>query len=173
MNSPNPTNQPVLFLDVDGVLNRCEGEPLMLVPSLLKNLVRIVEETDCQIVLSSTWRLFQPALQTIRAAFADLGLMIHGQTPDLCVYVDSGIAVAKCRGDEIQKWMDDNFAPDRFVILDDMPDMGHLLPHLMQTDSFQGLTDEITNQAIDALMLSPSTPKTNHEIKERRYRRWM
>ena len=36
-------SQPILFLDVDGVLNRCGRSPVRLEPDLLANLVKIAE----------------------------------------------------------------------------------------------------------------------------------
>ena len=141
----------VLFLDVDGVLNRCGKSAVKLEAALLANLVRIVEETDCRIVLSSTWRLMDRAMKDLKFAFDDLGLILDGATPDLARVMENGIWLAKDRGHEIQAWMDDHFTPERFCILDDNTDMAHLLPKLIKTHSFEGLTDAITERVIDAL----------------------
>ena len=141
----------MLFLDVDGVLNRCGKSPMKLEPDLLANLVRIVEETDCRIVLSSTWRIMDRAMKELKFAFDDLGIILDGATPDLCHVMENGIYAAKERGHEIQAWMDDNFTPARFCILDDNTDMAHLLPKLIKTDSFEGLTDAITERVISSL----------------------
>jgi len=143
----------ILFLDVDGVLNRCGKSMLKLETDLLANLVRIVDETDCQIVLSSTWRLMARAMKELKFAFDDRGLIIAGATPDLARVMENGIWAGKERGHEIQAWMDEHFIPDRFVILDDNSDMAHLLPKLIKTDSFEGLTATITQQVIAALTL--------------------
>lgn len=141
----------VLFLDVDGVLNRYGKFPVNLESDLLANLVRIVETTDCRIVLSSTWRLMDRAMRDLKFAFDDLGLILDGVTPDLARTMENGIWAGKERGHEIQAWMDDHFTPDRFCILDDNSDMAHLLPKLIKTNSFEGLTDAITDRVIDAL----------------------
>ena len=145
------TSCSVLFLDVDGVLNRCGKSPVKLEADLLANLVRIVEETDCRIVLSSTWRLMDRAMVELKFAFDDLGLILDGATPDLARVMENGIWAGKERGHEIQAWMDDHFTPERFCILDDNTDMAHLLPKLIKTNSFDGLTDAITERVISSL----------------------
>src|SRR4051812_18579144 len=53
----------ILFLDVDGVLNRvgtkerCPNGCIGVEPDLCARLERVVSSTGCSIVLSSTWRL--------------------------------------------------------------------------------------------------------------------
>ena len=141
----------VLFLDVDGVLNKCGFSTVSLMPELLERLVRIVEATDCRIVVSSTWRCFPKAMEELTRTLDDLGLVIHGVTPDLCRQTEGGIYLAKERGHEIQAWMDANGTPQRFVILDDNSDMAHLKDRLVQTNSFWGITEETERAAISAL----------------------
>ncbi len=140
-----------LFLDVDGVLNRCDKSPSRLESDLLANLARIVAATDCGIVLSSTWRLNPSALEELALAFEACGLAIAGMTPDLCGLSESGIFMAKERGEEIQAWMNENGTPERFCIIDDNSDMAHLGRNLVQTDSFEGLTETIAERVIDLL----------------------
>lgn len=140
-----------LFLDVDGVLNRCDKSPSRLEFDLLANLARIVAATDCGIVLSSTWRLNPSALEELALAFEACGLAIAGMTPDLCGLSESGIFMAKERGEEIQAWMNENGTPERFCIIDDSSDMAHLRMHLVQTDSFEGLTETIAERVIKML----------------------
>ncbi len=143
---------PILFLDVDGVLNRCGRSPVRLEPDLLANLVKIVESTDCQIVLSSTWRVMPNAMIELTAALSDLGLVIHGMTPDLArKHGASSVWVAVERGMEIQAWLDAHGNPPRFAILDDNSDMAHLEPRLVQTDSFHGLTLGIASRVVAML----------------------
>ena len=49
----------VLFLDVDGVLNRCGKSAQGLEEDKVALLKQIVAATGCRIVLSSTWRKTQ------------------------------------------------------------------------------------------------------------------
>lgn len=89
----------VLFLDVDGVLNRlstiaalgCTG----LEPDCLRLLRRILDATDARVVLSSTWRE-DADLRAIVAA--ELGSRLIGDTPVL----------ATLRGQEILAWLADH-----------------------------------------------------------------
>ena len=48
----------ILFLDVDGVLNKL-GSFIELNKTLILRLKKIIHETQCKIVLSSDWRLSQ------------------------------------------------------------------------------------------------------------------
>ena len=64
---------------------------------------------------------------------------------------ESGIYVAKVRGDEIHEWLELHPEVTRFVILDDDSDMKHLLPYLLRTHPCEGLTDDITETAIKRL----------------------
>lgn len=143
----------ILFLDVDGVLNRCGRSHERLEPDLVQSLCRIVDATDCTLVISSTWRCFPSAMAELEYTFTEHGLRIHSCTPDLCREMESGLYTAKCRGDEIQEWMKEYGTPERFCIVDDNSDMGHLLPCLVQTDSFHGLTPHHERRIIE--MLSP------------------
>jgi hypothetical protein len=47
--------------------------------------------------------------------------------------------------------MDEHGTPERFCIVDDDGDMGHLKHALIQTDSFEGLTLDHARRIIDAL----------------------
>ena len=144
-------NQPVIFLDVDGVLNRCGKSHLKLEVDLLNNFQRITDEIDPIIVLSSSWRKFERALKDLLFEFTNRGLVILSHTPILDCKIESGIYTSVERGVEIQQWMDENWTPYKFVIIDDGSDMAHLKTNLIQTNSFEGLTPEITNQIINFL----------------------
>jgi hypothetical protein len=64
------TMKKLLFLDVDGVLNNSESNFNFHPPSLLL-LSNIVAKTQCDIVLSSTWRLFQETKNELEAVFIE------------------------------------------------------------------------------------------------------
>jgi hypothetical protein len=146
----------VIFLDVDGVLNRNGYSPNRLEPELLKQLARIIDETNATIVLSSFWRLSPSLVAKLESAFADYGLVIHSHTPNGKALKTSRIVGGTQRGYEIQQWMDENWTPDRFVILDDNSDMVHLMPYLVKTPQFVGLTQPYADEAIKRLT-PPST----------------
>lgn len=75
--------RPIVFLDVDGVMNhygsfaRSEGSGLLVAssahvldPACVDRVLRLVRETDADVVLSSTWRLDarRGSLDALRAA---------------------------------------------------------------------------------------------------------
>lgn len=141
-------NRKVIFLDVDGVLNRLKDRAMLdLIPELLEQLARIVEQTDAVIVLSSFWRLSNTCVERLNQTLADYGLLIHSHTPVRYHNPQRGL--------EIQQWMDENWVPERFVILDDNGDMCHLLRHLVRTNPGYGLTVRDADLAI-RLLNSPS-----------------
>lgn len=147
----------VLFLDIDGVLNnrcsfrdwRLKGfyESHCLGSHLIERLNRIIDATNCKVVITSTWRCNRRKFPDLKA-FEDLltffgcRLEVVGFTPRL---------PREFRGDEIQAWLDDHYGIESMVILDDDSDMGHLMPYLVKTSMRTGLTSDCVRQAIDLL----------------------
>lgn len=127
----------ILFLDIDGVLNRrgtkerCNynGYSYLGVDRVLAERLTdwLKENPHVQVVLSSTWRKHQEMWNHLRAAgirWVDVTPVLNGS-----------------RGEEIALWCK-NFRPDRFAILDDDSDMlEDQLPHFVQTDTDEGLQD--------------------------------
>jgi hypothetical protein len=153
----------VLFLDVDGVLNkigtkeRSEEGYIGIEPDLAARVVRILDETGAVVVLSSTWRRHSNMTMEVQRA---LGPSIkdrwEGKTPIM------GID----RGYEIQKWIDTQSKYEQiesFCILDDNSDMAHLLPYLVQTSEFHGLTEEKADEAIKMLGKQPQPAAKNEK----------
>jgi hypothetical protein len=102
----------ILFLDIDGVLNNLKslrrGEDLDI-----QNIIRfkiLVKRIKPQIVLSSTWRLFQDHKDRLRDCFIknDIPLWI-GQTQDL---------TGKERWEEIESWCLEK-SVDKCIVIDD------------------------------------------------------
>jgi hypothetical protein len=163
----------VLFLDVDGVLNstdwfkrrpkrtdilktmlREKAEGLRadhgMDPENIARLNTLVEQADCDIVISSTWRKLGPERsghehmqRMLKHRGFEHSHRIIGSTPvsDRVVGV-TGIFIGQPRGVEIQEWLDSHGPVGSFVILDDETDMAHLIHRLVKT-SFQegGLLD--------------------------------
>jgi hypothetical protein len=140
----------VLFLDVDGVLNQCgtfhdiQGEKVAL-------LHQIVAETRCSIVVSSTWRRTERTRKLLTGLLQEGGVSIADWTPCLDRISDTGLLQIAERGHEIQAWLDAHPEITRFVILDDSSDMAHLMEHLVQTDTFTGLTETQVQEVIRRL----------------------
>ena len=141
----------ILFLDVDGVLNRCGKSATRLESDLIDNLVHIVEQTDCRIVVSSTWRWMPGPMAELTRALEDRGLTIFSTTPVHQIRSQGGVYLSSVRGEEIQAWMDEHGTPKRFCIVDDDGDMAHLKSALVQTKSFEGLTLHHANRVITVL----------------------
>lgn len=143
----------ILFLDIDGVLNTHQScyffrkilkrdenafDPEKqyvlnwlseeFCPIATSNLNRIVEDTGCKIVVSSTWRLGEE-LETMKGWFKNFPTIqeaIIGKTPVLKVkYAEQ---VHNCpRGMEIDAWLDEHkirtWDSYQFAVLDDDSDM--------------------------------------------------
>lgn len=137
----------ILFLDIDGVCNSLEyakrhGMNLWHAtdPALVKLVRRIIEETKCDVVLSSTWRLYPEAKAVVRR--------------DVCHFIDCtkdlqggekrGVVD---RGVEVQEWLDRHPEVQQYAILDDEPDF---LPNqwLFKTTFAKGITEEIADAVI-------------------------
>ena len=150
----------VLFLDIDGVCNSLEYAQRNNMnlwhatdPVLVKRVKRIIAETKCKVVLSSTWRLYAEARAVVKR--------------DVCHFIDCTVdyqAGSKRgiveRGLEVQAWLDKHPAVTQYAILDDESDF---LPHqwLFQTTFEKGITEEITQAVIDHLTADSRTVYKN------------
>lgn len=139
----------ILFLDVDGVLNSHKtGGRYALKRACLKRLEKIVKETGCDIVLSSTWRKDAYALKRLRRVLKYRNIFIKDITPD---FSDVHHLV---RGDEIHEWMVRHltraeWGTIKIAILDDDSDMlDFQLKDFFQTDGEYGMTDTIAYRVI-------------------------
>ncbi len=130
----------VLFLDVDGVVNKKENYN----PAIKNNLYpidaycaflvgRIQLQTGCEVVLSSSWRHHPEGVKNVSERIVKL--------LDVTPIVD-GI-----RGDEINAWLEAHPECTDYAILDDETDF-HNDQRLFKTTFEHGLTDEIANKVI-------------------------
>ena len=139
-----------LFLDVDGVLNSVswyreewsknhaypQGD---FDPKCVELVNRIVEETGCKVVVSSSWRT-ESNLQSIFDK-AGLKFKIHSITP-----------FGSHRGCEIQEWLDSQTEPYVYAIVDDDRDMlSHQRKYFIKTNTVIGITDEDVRHIINIL----------------------
>ena len=164
-----------LFLDFDGVLStsryakllRNEGiDPFdefgaMFDPETIVNLKSIVEQTNCMIVLSTSWR--NEGLLRMRSLWKDRNLPgeIFSMTPILLstTYQDSQNGEMFCipelnaKALEINAWLQ-QYASNSFnyVIIDDENVFFQSQQeHLVLTDEYEGLTIDKANRAIRIL----------------------
>ena len=136
----------ILFLDIDGVLNN-EGtftkspqDYFPIEPYCAFLVGKIQLDTDCKVVLSSSWRHHQESVEHLHNRIIN----IYDQTPNS----DSGI-----RGEEIKAWIENSkYKVERYAILDDDSDMlPEQLPNFFKTDWKTGLTEEIARKVIEHL----------------------
>ena len=135
---------PVLFLDIDGVLNRTAHATHVRVDDDLVALLRgVVQSTDCVIVLSTYWR---PFFEYLRYVLARFGIKrVIDRTPGGSGAVHSSSADEihyACRAAEIEAWLGAHPDVERFAILDDRPSASNerLAPHFVRTDSAVGMS---------------------------------
>ncbi|HEY5854789.1 MAG TPA: HAD domain-containing protein [Aldersonia sp.] len=132
----------VLFLDIDGVVNKVGTharyrDSVAIDPFLAFRIGKIVVETGCQVVLSSTWRLFPDLRRAVEEYVTD----ILDVTP---------IVAGDFRGDEVRAWLAGHPEVSRYAILDDGNDFHDDQP-LFQTTWLTGITDEIAQRVIEYL----------------------
>ena len=145
----------VLFLDIDGVCNSrmfvkrmVRRDPKFRLwhqvdPEAVRLVRRIIDETKCKVVLSSTWRLYPEARAVVKrdvCHFIDC-------TKDMQAGSKRGIVP---RGEEVQEWLDRHPEVTQYAILDDDDDF---LPHQWNFDTTfeHGLTEEIAEAVINHL----------------------
>lgn len=144
---------PILFLDVDGVLNcrtshEITGEPVCHVDAdKVALLNEVVRRSGCHVVVSSTWRKGPESgpdscREILNAGGVRVPFARNWRTPESW----HGI-----RGGEIAAWLTRNGSP-RYAIVDDNSDM---LPEqqarFVQTDFEHGLTREHADRLIALL----------------------
>jgi len=128
----------VLFLDIDGVLNRERFRPEVslglrswIEPELAQRLCGVLEAINAEIVLSSDWRRGRELVvlrDELRAAGID-GTMI-----------DVTREIRGPRWREIETWMtENNRTPEQIAIVDDFHDMGPLQPRFVRVSPLNGL----------------------------------
>jgi hypothetical protein len=152
-------SRPILFLDIDGVLNsegwlaRYQGRSLtlpsdaaeLLDPAAVDQLERIRAATDCRVVLSSSWR-HRLALPAIEALLRGAGFrgVVREQTPQ-----------RPSRTAEILAWLAEHQAEGvPHVALDDEVDPGaegFARVRWVVTPFATGLTEREVTLAIEAL----------------------
>lgn len=129
----------VLFLDIDGVLNRKNTTEKIYLnkeafigvdQSLLKRYMDWLYDKDVEVVLSSDWRRLEVSMEYLN----DLGVFWHSTTP-----------MSGYRGDEINFWLKNyNHEEDitHVAILDDTQAMKPVGKYLVQTSGCLGLQDK-------------------------------
>lgn len=144
----------VLFLDVDGVLNRTGFHPgesvglrSWIEPELARRLSDVLRTTGAVIVLSSDWRRGRD-LQQLRDELNAAGIegSLLGVTP---------VLGGEARWREIESWMSEHaVGPEAIVIVDDGYDMGALGARFVRASPLSGFDADVA-RAIVALFERP------------------
>ena len=151
----------IIFLDFDGVLvtDRYQDEQIasggvlrdshgaVFDPVCIENLRRIIDSTDADIVVTSTWKMTM-GLDGIQQLWRGRHLpgKVVGVTPDIDPIH---------RGNEIQAWIDAYGGDCRYAIIDDCPVLDFFreeqLQHLFKVDERTGLDEKTMNKIIEHL----------------------
>ena len=147
----------VVFLDMDGVVNRlgvpCEaGDSQYIDKQLYVRLQQIIERTGAKVVLSSSWKDFPDYYNFLKDFFRCDDIEIIDKTP----------ALASGRSSEIRRWLEENEGVDRYAVLDDF-DLSDGLPKSVLVRTLHviddgvdrrvttGLTDDDVDRAVHIL----------------------
>ena len=155
---------PVIFLDIDGVLNRTKhAKHICIDADCVERLRRLVEETDAVIVLSTFWRYFDRYIAYILHRHGIDQARVVGITPGTPPTAMGVMASSAAddsnyanRAEEIEAWLSADGGDRRFVVLDDRRSASNarLAPNFVRTDAATGLTDADVQAAI-ALLRPP------------------
>lgn len=131
-----------LALDIDGVLNT--GTEYDLEAKLIRNLKTIIDKTDANIILTSSWKEDPLLLTALRASLANYNVWICAISEDK-VYD---------RFTSLFKKLDKDFKHYQCVVLDDEKfDYDNLTENQKQcfvfTNMSEGLTREKANEVIE------------------------
>lgn len=148
----------ILFLDFDGVLNTEHYQGLLQYqsspwqdeygaffdPKAVKQLKRIIDATDADIVVESSWKYLGLDAMKELWKVRNLPGTIIDITPSL---------LGKNKGVEIASWLSKYAKQDiRYVIIDDeYVILDSQLPHFILTNPYEGITEEQANRAISML----------------------
>jgi hypothetical protein len=144
---------PIVFLDVDGVLNHSDWYEHLrprygttapvdwLDPACVARLDRLCRATGAAVVVSSSWRLYLRDKGGVAPVLAAAGLTapVVGETPDHTETRDPDLLAAS-RWGEIRAWLAAHPGVTRWAAIDDC-DWGIPAERFVRTSLAVGLTD--------------------------------
>ena len=142
----------IIFLDVDGVLNTWDDE-VEIEPACMAQLKRILQETDAEIVLSSSWRGTDGPEVSI-SGLQEHRLAKYFAKHEVPLWVDRiprhYIPFSVERPFNIMTWLSQHSMVSNFIALDDEDNI-ELYPHNFKTQPKKGITPEVADKAISFL----------------------
>lgn len=147
--------RPLIFLDLDGVLNDHEEHDNGYCGTAgfcVRRLNDILRETGAEIVVSSAWRYLILSGSMTLKGFENL-LLSHGVNCfGRVVGHTCSDEVAEPRGIQVRHWLNENGGDRRYLVVDDLDlgitEQGH---PFLRTDGKVGLTDADVERAIEIL----------------------
>lgn len=154
---------PVIFLDVDGVLNHpgvyaeCAKRPGQTRPvewldrTCIARVSALCERTGAVVVISSGWRRYLGA-EGAAAVLREGGLTapVLGATPE-APFAEIPGAVEPMRWGEIRQWLASRLDVTRWVVIDDLALEGVPAERFVRTDGAVGITEADCERAAAAL----------------------
>jgi hypothetical protein len=149
----------ILFLDHQGVMRLdsvcwLTGKPELndFDKSAVENINDIISETDCDIVVSSDWKLWVD-LSEMQRFYRRQGLIKVpiGYTPDKSSEIRSIDDIARLRVEEIKQWLQDNDV-STWVAIDDL-DLRELERFVFIEDAKRGMTKDSLAKIKEYLIL--------------------
>jgi hypothetical protein len=135
----------IIFLDIDGVLNTNQtladqGRQDAICPIKMALFANVIKKTGANIVISSTWRKHQFAMNTIQMNFVGHGIINN--------YLGKTKCLNRSRYHEIQDYLDTHPKVHNFAVLDDNLTAWYENNHFFRTSGFIGLTKGICDDLI-------------------------
>lgn len=140
---------PILFLDIDGVLNGHDfdhgAQSNTIRRDCVERLNRVLDEAGAQIVLSSAWRYMVLCGAMTLDGFGYM-LRSHGVRSGRLIGLTGkdtqveGQAGEEERGRLIREWLAEHPEVTRYAVVDDMQ-LGFAGMPIVRTDGARGLTD--------------------------------
>lgn len=150
----------ILFLDVDGVLNRCGKSNQGLEADKCDLLADLCRRSGCKVVVSSTWRRYPHLMEDrLLPMFRSRGIECVGQTPMLERPNPGGhVVVAAARHEEITAWLAEHPEVTQYAIVDDDRDADDGTGRYVRTDSYEGMTESHAAKIERILTTHPPRP---------------
>ncbi len=150
---------PLIFLDIDGVLNNNRWMDKngfgTLDPFNIQMLVKLVQLTNADLVISSDWRRYYSYDVLCRRLITEgIPARFVGATPCLEPEDNTDEEIIP-RGLEIDSWLKTNQWQGPFCILDDLSDMHPHQDRLIQTNDDFGLVELDVEKAVFLLSEIP------------------
>jgi hypothetical protein len=159
---------PLLFLDIDGVLNRtATASQIWFEQDKVDRLRAVLDASGADVVLSTYWRAFDGYIGYTLGRMGAQGERVVGRTPGNPHLMDSVAhddAVKTTRIVEIATYMEERFGPEggaggwpRFAIVDDkvvVPEIHPWAERFVKTEPDVGLTDAHAERLVAALKVA-------------------